>query len=869
MQAVQDALDKIGRFRIIHTKVEQLTEERHSQITKEPLGTDLSQVNLENKYHIAPDKEGRGFDIAFPDPNDPEQRHIVSTHGIEDLEETLARCDKMIQLYEENDRYFLPDHHIPIIPEHFIVSGTMGECFNPRLVYLAFVDNGSKLAIHYLDQRDKKVKMHEIDTIQPIESIMDEISRFRSQFYGIVEDSQKQVEKQFASKIIKNPPEETSNQDLKDNKDFRIIVNSEPAFFDDMISFNLGYRVVFYHPELNSIVAERTEGVSPEAVQETIDKIRRIHQSFDLIKAYQSQPGAIPVKASKTGEKVTLESFSELEENGIIVQPSTDYRSFIAYFRNPSNPSAICQIREPVKDISLVLSHVQEQKEEMRNFTMTESAFTQNAASSAVEIPRPVRGAKPDALMQMFKRIEWKDKSKPGYRDPTTLTNDGYHTTKESLEADLFLLIDHITHRKDRYGVPSSNHPEEKEKYYQNLYALLSNIVSKLRKEENPDTRNGYVLNIAEGGAHCGGRWMSEAAQIFNLLTNAEKLTASSEANIEQMILGWLDGLKIGTVEEMVMEGGNVQTSHEYLMYCRALKEENVMIPSASAADYRDPFEASGLEGKYTTKEAIVNGFKGKFNTKRCIDLILGNLNDKLKSTQGKIASGAMEVLEDYTEKVVLDLPEHREKKEQLKTIQAEYIKRIQEINEAKELNDKELDKTIENGLKLLPELAEKAKAGKLNRTPLKDLPSFKAEQMEIIYQTAEKLGESLKYNEDLYNKRVEKYKTSPKLQTEEERKSKMEEAKTRFDDATKSDIQDAQKKIPQLKTMRKDEVAKSTNQMKQKRAQIMDPVVEAQKFFVMDKSDTPVAFTRNGARALLEYFGKINSKRATEEEHT
>src|SRR5262249_32668441 len=142
-----------------------------------------------------------------------------------------------------------------------------------------------------------------------------------------------------------------------------------------------------------------------------------------------------------------------------------------------------------------------------------------------------------------------------------------------------------------------------------------------------------------------------------------------SEGNIEQMILGWIDGLKIGTVEEMVMEGENEQTSHEYLMYCRALKAEGINIPAASAADYRDPFENSGLQGKYRTKPAIVAGFKNKFNSKKIVDLVHSNLNDKMKEAKGKITGSIMDILQDYTVRFILERPENRDKKEQLQRI--------------------------------------------------------------------------------------------------------------------------------------------------------------------------------------------------------
>lgn len=273
-------------------------------------------------------------------------------------------------------------------------------------------------------------------------------------------------------------------------------------------------------------------------------------------------------------------------------------------------------------------------------------------------MPKDLRAADLSRLLNFFDKINFEDKNKPYYVNPSTLKNDGHLTNKGNLRNGLVSLIHHIQNRERHSGVP--NNLSERLRYYNILERYIRNIIhlfnQKLEKAKDKvktlEEIQSHVITLATASSHCGGRWNPEVVQVFNILS--EQCDQEIKENLlETTIHSWIDQFKTLKIEEMTAETQNQQNSHGITYIKKALHDLGYLVPDAEASTYHDIHQGQGIasfgqgqEGrqavakKYVEKMSLSNFYsflQDRFNQtleKQNRECVLNPLRESISLTE-------------------------------------------------------------------------------------------------------------------------------------------------------------------------------------------------------------------------------------------
>ena len=210
-------------------------------------------------------------------------------------------------------------------------------------------------------------------------------------------------------------------------------------------------------------------------------------------------------------------------------------------------------------------------------------------------------------LKDFMDLLNFEDPGFPGYRNPYTISDDGNRISRNDLRSELASRIDtiisNITARTPFQGVPQD--PTEKEAFYNKLENFVKCIVHSLYMQRDVDIINSVIIDLACMATHCGGRYMSEAQRIHNLLKNSgddfdeqtiggkikKKLTDCRCQILLQIIErecpGWSGGAMAPHVYNFFLKhiGGYDRT-----LGVNGREIGGLSIPGAVAGDYDDPY---------------------------------------------------------------------------------------------------------------------------------------------------------------------------------------------------------------------------------------------------------------------------------------
>ncbi|MDF2576946.1 MAG: serine/threonine-protein phosphatase 6 regulatory ankyrin repeat subunit A-like [Chlamydiales bacterium] len=157
---------------------------------------------------------------------------------------------------------------------------------------------------------------------------------------------------------------------------------------------------------------------------------------------------------------------------------------------------------------------------------------------------------------------------------------------------------------------------------------------------------SAYILQLAEAGKHCGGRWITESLQLYTHLTEQNH----PDYTLEQKIHASIDSYKSEIIMQMASEGDNENSAHEIQFYTKTLHSLGIAIPHAETMIYEDPYEYHGTKGRYQIAAQVIERFDRSFNIENIYKIAqeIGNAELKKLSENIEQKNSVIEALEEF-----------------------------------------------------------------------------------------------------------------------------------------------------------------------------------------------------------------------------
>lgn len=164
-----------------------------------------------------------------------------------------------------------------------------------------------------------------------------------------------------------------------------------------------------------------------------------------------------------------------------------------------------------------------------------------NQELDASEVPATIQAS---TLLDLFDQINFLDPSRPDYVPPSRRRPEGITIEPHELRAGLATFVSNITRKVPFIGTPPETKPDELSSFYQQIESALRLTLHKVTsavekfKEEHGEEFTRYpaavlqkyknliedqtrvVLDCAFAGPRCGGRYMSDAMDLYSHFCN-------------------------------------------------------------------------------------------------------------------------------------------------------------------------------------------------------------------------------------------------------------------------------------------------------------------------------------------------------------
>lgn len=451
-------------------------------------------------------------------------------------------------------------------------------------------------------------------------------------------DSVTQMLTQFTEKLQKQPEE--CMQQVKEK--FFLLPEGITLQLNET-----GHEFHFFNPFSNKQDVLQTKGIGPQAVQEGIDRLLRMRKAKQVLDAFENK-----------------DQFK--------IQNADDYSHFIITFHSSQYPEVSYKVTsQNLDDLANAVALAREQRQELETLRVSDLLLRSLSSISTIEIPKAPAGIDIKDLEALFDKINWIDPEATFYRDPSKLQDDGKLSSVERYRTGIRTVV-----------------AKSKESTHDELFTLMSHIVSLLKKESDPQLFTQCLLDLAEGGLHCEGRNLGVAFMVYRTLHRNATASGKEIPYGIDLIHRWLDDLKIDIISEMVAAGNNPQSSHEWLFYIKTLLAKGIALPDSLLQRYKDAHVALGKFGKYRTEDDVEKGFISLFNSMRIVDTSLEETQHCMQKAPAKTGSALIELLRTHAETHLLGKYPHL--KEKISQLEEAYRQAKELIRQRKELSEAE-----------------------------------------------------------------------------------------------------------------------------------------------------------------------------------
>jgi hypothetical protein len=833
--------------------------------------------DLEKRCCIQPDDECRFYRVQFFNPSFPSQTLFsVRSEEMNDLEAILSTkfplqdtllSDAIALAYlqwEVREKY--PDECRAYsrkgdLQKAFLYSPTFPlEKYDVEKVVIKFDEHGHLFVLYHIDIVTKtitssKISLQGSTTIQDIDAFIQSVRSIKKIHY---EQCKIAIQSEFQDNYQKREEYLQKPIQPKNSKTFRIVEES------DAIE-TLSWTVCYTDLEKKIVRSTKTHGLGIDAVREKIHMIESfwMMQEFFELNAFlylPETPSHLPHTLYFKQIDFTTDLISRLKSVGpdllsVLVQPAADYAAFTFYFMHPLTRQEVCRItKTSLTDVNSIGKEILEYYHDLQKYVISKQTYERTGRIVSESLPETPSQYKLDTLLILFDTINFNNPEKQGYRNPYFLTINDQPATIHKLKMSLKYMVFRVQHQKEISGVPDSS--LQRDIFYKKLHCLLTHLAEILSRKKDAELTAQVILELAEAGGECGGRWMSTAYHYFIELTCNDNGINEKDASLDEIFCKWLDLCKKKIIDEMLYHSNNSQNSHELLTICRTLKQAGIAIPGYWASEYEDPWAASGLQGSYKTQADILKAFKAGFSLHRIFETIYEQLNKAMKETPLLVASTAIYLLKSFATKHLIN--KHPNIKNQIDRIEEAYLSKKTELKSHRYFTPNTLSNLIES-------LFHDISAHVENEDEL-DLASLAAQG-----KVEEILSKHLMFLVDEWQTKIEKNDEDCKVHL----RKLMEEGKDlRENFEERSQIVDQWESqnvliAAEIKESLTSRVTQMENQIHQELARqrtgqisiLLDQLLEAEGFFYFDEINddgTVIGFPRRAISALLEELGFI-----------
>lgn len=222
-------------------------------------------------------------------------------------------------------------------------------------------------------------------------------------------------------------------------------------------------------------------------------------------------------------------------------------------------------------------------------------------------------------ILAEFDKINFKDKTKPYYRNPETLRNDGEPVKPEAIKEGLAELFKRVKYRTPFLGTPPENSPELLP-WYEKLERLLQDLSALIITKKEADEKASLLIEMGIAGLHCGGRWIGTLRQMYQFET-----TTNHILTLPEIFKSELQQLRQGILQSLTGDG-NV---HQYNHFLYLIGEELGLTPQNTRDKYKDT-----LADLSETQETLLTKFYKIYNPTFIIDTLSSDINRMAKGIE-------------------------------------------------------------------------------------------------------------------------------------------------------------------------------------------------------------------------------------------
>lgn len=363
------------------------------------------------------------------------------------------------------------------------------------------------------------------------------------------------------------------------------------------------YRINQRSPQ-SITVTRKVEGLNLELLEREVELLNAIQAKYDALPEHLRQANIQQIAANSAPPAPTSGMTQKLYAR--LTPTSQALQIEIFYPLMSLNPPVWQSLTfEHPDDLQKKLDKINQLVEVESNYRLVPEALKQTSQFTQSQVPAAAAGIQLQRdLSALWQNQHW---------TAADLRVGGAVSTPERLWEGLQGLIRGVEHKTARSGVPSND--QERMVYYRNLHSLLTHITEALQRSTDPYVVKETLLSLAIAGPFCGGRWMGEALQHYQMLSG--DIQRIDEQSLKERILFWIDQHKSSSVLAMASEsvggsvGANGQSTHLYINLVHRLTERGVAkFAVANAAGYNDPYAGMARGGPYSTNEALEQGFK-------------------------------------------------------------------------------------------------------------------------------------------------------------------------------------------------------------------------------------------------------------------
>lgn len=291
-------------------------------------------------------------------------------------------------------------------------------------------------------------------------------------------------------------------------------------------------------------------------------------------------------------------------------------------------------LRYPETSLAMIkesIYHIQEGHLKEGRIEFEPQYFNQKATPEKIEKIK-------EHLLNLFDLINFEDPSKPEYRNPAKLSNDGYPVLPTEIKKGLNTLFHCIRNRTVFIGTP----PEGPEliKWYERLEQMLLPLCEIIAFSSDKYGQGTSIIDLGIAGMHCGGRWVGTVEQLVRL-----EMLGQRPVTLDEYIKNALQ-IARRSIIELLIEDGNV---HQYNHALYAVGEELGLIKPGTKDTYKD----SLAETEISNSERILEQFYKLYTPTFIINLTREKLTEFGRNGENRdiVIDWFKENLPDYWKK--------------------------------------------------------------------------------------------------------------------------------------------------------------------------------------------------------------------------